>query len=149
MTLPVDPVIEKLRSEGLCHKNELTGCEVWTGAINRKGQPVYGTLQARDYMYQAASGEVVRRGEEVQTVCENDRCILPAHFRKVSSPPKPQTDVPDDHITAMNNEYFNKGRRLDTIAETAGWSQAYAKRVLSLTKKWRADAGSTVEDDSN
>lgn len=133
----VDAVIDKLRSEGLCHKNELTGCEIWTGEFNRAHEPKFGNVEARDYMYQAASGEVVMRGEHVKTTCENAACILPAHLVKEEKQRKVREQIPEEYIKIVEDLYFQQGKRIDAIAEERDWPRSYVTRLVAEARSRR------------
>lgn len=133
----VDVVIEKLRSEGLCHRNELTGCEIWTGEFNRAHEPKFGNVETRDYMYQAASGEVVMRGERIRTTCENAACILPAHLEKVVAQRKQKEPLPEEDVEIVENLYFQQGKRIDAIAELHDWTRPYVTRLVAEARSRR------------
>lgn len=133
----VDAVIDKLRNEGLCHRNELTGCEIWTGEFNRAHEPKFGNVETRDYMYQAASGEVVMRGEQIRTLCENAACILPAHLEKVVVQRKQKEPLPEEDIQLVEEQYFQRGMRIDAIAN--GWNlpKPYVTRLVAEARSRR------------
>lgn len=133
----VDVVIEKLRSEGLCHRNELTGCEIWTGEFNRAHEPRFGNVETRDYMYQAASGEVVMRGEHVKTICENAACILPAHLEKVVVQRKQKEPLPEDEVILAGDMYFKEGKRIEAIAEAMEAPKPYVTRLVAEARSRR------------
>lgn len=132
-----EAVIEKLRGEQLCHKNDLTGCEIWTGDFNRAHEPVMAKVNAREYMYQAASGEVVTRGESVKMLCENDACILPAHMRKEEKKRKEKEPINEEDVRKVNEQYFGRGLRVDAIAEAEGWTKPYVTRLVAEARSRR------------
>lgn len=137
-----EAVIEKLRKENLCHKNDLTGCEVWTGEFNRSHEPVatFGTtkVNAREYLYQAASGELVLRGEEVHTLCENDACILPAHLEKNAKQIKTKEPLNEDDVLRVHDLYFQQGQRIDAIVEGTGFSKPYVTKLVAEARSRRS-----------
>lgn len=141
---PLDAVIDRLRGEQLCHRNDLTGCEVWTGDFDRAHKPTasfgVGKVNVQEYMYQAASGEVVTRTHEVKLRCENDACILPAHMELLAKERKAKEPLPDAHVNLVNEQYFGRGLRIDAISEAEGWSKAYTTKLVAEARSRRSVA---------
>lgn len=133
----LDSVIEKLRKEQLCHRNEVTGCEIWTGDFNRAGRPVMGATKVREYIFTAASGEMLTRSDDVKMLCENDACILAAHMERDTSKRKAREPLPEDDIRDVEQEYFVQGSRIDVIAEAHGWSKPYVTRLVAEARSRR------------
>jgi len=139
---PLDAVIERLRGEQLCHRNDLTGCEVWTGEFDRSHKPTafFGTgkVDVHEYMYQAASGEVVTRNHEVKLRCENDACILPTHMELLAKQRKVKEPLPEEDVAIVQEKYFEKGFRIDVIAEDHQWSKPYVTKLVAEARSRRA-----------
>lgn len=138
-----EAVLERLRKEGLSHRNDVTGCEIWSGDFNRQRQPQFNGLNARDYMYQAASGEVVTRGEHVNMTCENDACISPAHMRKEAQVRRAKEPLSEEDIAIVEDKYFQRGFRIDVISEDHGWSKPYTTKLVAEARSRRGDTRET------
>lgn len=141
---PLDAVIERLRGEQLCHKNDLTGCEVWTGDFDRAHKPTatfgIGKVDVQEYLYQAASGMVVTRGSEIKLRCENDACILPTHMELVAKLRKAKEPLPEADVAIVQDKYFERGFRIDVIAEDHQWSRPYVTKLVAEARSRRGVA---------
>lgn len=139
---PLDAVIERLRGEQLCHRNDLTGCEVWTGEFDRSHKPtaIFGTVKVdvQEYTYQAASGQVVTRGNVVQLRCENNACILPAHMELIAKERKAKEPLSEEDIAIVQDKYFERGFRIDVIAEDHQWSKPYVTKLVAEARSRRS-----------
>lgn len=145
---PLDAVIERLRGEQLCHRNDLTGCEVWTGDFDRAHKPTatFGTagkVDVQEYLYQAASGQVVTRGNVVQLRCENSACILPAHMELIAKERKAKAELPILDVEIVSELYFDKGMRIEAILETkeaheASWTKSYVTKLVAEARSRRS-----------
>lgn len=132
-----EAVIEKLRKESLCHRNEITGCEIWTGDFNRAGRPVMGPQKVREYIFTAASGEMLTRSDDVRMKCENDACILAAHMEKDTTKRKTKEPLPEEDIAIVQDKYFERGFRIDVIAEDHQWTKPYVTRLVAEARSRR------------
>jgi hypothetical protein len=56
-------------------------CWQWTGGETFRVDEVKVTTPAR-FIYQEATGEKLKRGEEVRQICKTPRCVRPAHREK-------------------------------------------------------------------
>lgn len=139
---PLDAVIERLRGEQLCHRNDLTGCEVWTGDFDRGHRPtaIFGTVKVdvQEYTYQAASGEVVTRNHYIKLRCENSACILPAHMELFTKLGKTKEPLPEEDVAIVQDKYFERGFRIDVIAEDHQWSKPYVTKLVAEARSRRS-----------
>jgi hypothetical protein len=78
---PITPAAERFMEHVRKIEIDDDECWQWTGGETFRVDEVKVTTPAR-FIYQEATGEKLRRGEELRQVCKTPRCVRPAHREK-------------------------------------------------------------------
>lgn len=103
---------------------EIGDCLVWSGTVGKEGRPQ--TSDRRSYreegktrqialhrwMYEEATGETLRKGQQVRQTCGNKRCLAPGHL-EVSVPRQGRAPLGDA------GRYAGKRKREDHLERCA------------------------------
>ncbi len=126
-----------------CHENEMTGCTIWDGELDKKLRPMVSVgkmMQVRELVFAMLTGKTLEKGQEIITKCDNPLCVNEDHF-VIARTSAPQKDTfPEEELAQVEKMYFNEDKRQDKIAEILGTSQPRVSRMVTLLKKRRESA---------
>ncbi len=125
------------------HTNEVTGCIIWTGDLDRAGQPVtviFGSKNRIRDLIVKASGNEVRRGAVVKPSCENERCVKAEHFLIEVQAVAPEVEYTDEELEAVRSG-IAQGLRQDFIASQLNTSRSRVAKIAKVLKDREASNG--------